>query len=42
LIIAVPALGWAVLNACNRYNKGVIIKDVRIGASHSFSCSARK
>jgi ABC-type Fe3+-hydroxamate transport system substrate-binding protein len=42
LIIAVPALGWAVLNACNRYNKGVIIKDIRIGASHNFSCSARK
>ncbi|MCM3181141.1 hypothetical protein ACUXHY_005407 [Cytobacillus horneckiae] len=42
LIVAVPALGWSVLNACNRYNKGVIIKDIRIGATHNFSCSARK
>lgn len=42
LIGAVPALGWAVLSACNRYNKGVIITDIRIGATHSFSCSARK
>ncbi|MFJ7939630.1 hypothetical protein ACIQYG_14120 [Peribacillus sp. NPDC096622] len=42
LIMAVPALGWATLNACNRYSKGVKIKDIRIGASHSFSCSARK
>ncbi|RFU70277.1 hypothetical protein D0469_06665 [Peribacillus saganii] len=42
LIIAVPALGWAVLNACNRYSKGVILKDIRIGATHNWSCSARR
>ncbi|MEK4951957.1 hypothetical protein NST12_16820 [Bacillus sp. FSL W8-1127] len=40
MIIAIPTLGAAVLNACNRYNKGVIIKDVRIGATHNWSCSA--
>lgn len=42
LIVAVPALGVAVINKCNKYNKGVVIQDIRIGATHNFSCSARK
>lgn len=42
LLVAIPALGVAGLNTCNRYNKGVIITDYRIGATHNFSCSAQK
>lgn len=41
LIIGVPALGAATINACNSNNKGVVIQDIRIGATHSFSCYAR-
>ena len=42
LIVAIPALGAAVLNACNKYDKGVVITDLRVGATHNFSCTARK
>ena len=38
MLIAIPALGLATLNKCNKDNRGVIITDVRIGATHSFSC----
>ena len=41
LIIGLPAIGGAALAVCNRKGKGVIIKDIRIGASHNFSCSSR-
>lgn len=42
MLVAIPTLGMAVLNKCNKYNKGVIITDVRIGATHNFSCQARR
>lgn len=42
MIIAIPTLGAATLNACNRYDKGVIIRDFRVGATHNFSCFPRK
>ncbi len=41
LILAVPALGAIAINRCNKNGKGVIITDLRIGATHSFSCRAR-
>ncbi|RIW27282.1 hypothetical protein D3H55_23160 [Bacillus salacetis] len=41
LIIGVPAIGGAALAVCNRKGKGVVITDIRIGASHSFSCRSR-
>ncbi|MED3554303.1 hypothetical protein [Cytobacillus praedii] len=40
LIVAVPALGAAVLNACNRYNNGVIIQRISIGTFHNWNCKA--
>lgn len=41
LIIAVPALGAAALNKCNRLGRGIVIRDTRIGAMHSFTCFSR-
>ncbi|WP_208590832.1 hypothetical protein [Gracilibacillus suaedae] len=38
LIVAVPALGASLLTACNRKGKGIVIKDIRVGATHSWSC----
>jgi hypothetical protein len=42
MIVALPALGAATLNACNRYAKGVVITDVRVGTFHNFSCAPRR
>jgi uncharacterized membrane protein len=42
MLVAIPVLGVAALNECNKYSKGVVITDVRIGATHSWSCAARK
>lgn len=40
-IVAIPAIGIYALNVCNKKEKGVIIKDIRIGASHSYSCRSQ-
>lgn len=41
MIVAIPALGAATINLCNKNNKGVVIRHLRVGASHSFTCFAR-
>lgn len=41
MIVAVPALGAAGLNACNRKNKGIIITRTTIGATSMFSCKSQ-
>lgn len=41
LIGAIPAIGIYALNVCNKKEKGVIVKDIRIGASHSYSCRSQ-
>ncbi|MEK4380348.1 hypothetical protein [Bacillus sp. FSL R5-0434] len=41
LIVAVPALGGAALARCNKKGKGIIISDLQVGATHSFSCRSR-
>ncbi|WP_375106085.1 hypothetical protein AB9L15_04100 [Lysinibacillus fusiformis] len=38
MMVALPTLGAAGLNSCNQYNKGVIITDTRIGATHMYGC----
>ncbi|MGE1166339.1 hypothetical protein ACQJ0Y_24560 [Peribacillus simplex] len=40
-IVAIPIIGIFALNVCNKKEKGVIVKDVRIGASHSYSCRSQ-
>ncbi|MFC2948858.1 hypothetical protein [Virgibacillus sediminis] len=41
MIVAIPTLGAATINLCNRYNTGIVIQDIRVGATHSFSCYPR-
>jgi hypothetical protein len=41
LIAAIPMIGIYALNVCNKKEKGIIIKDIRIGASHSYSCRSQ-
>ena len=41
MLVAIPALGIAGLNACNRYNKGVIIKRVTIGTFSNWTCRSQ-
>lgn len=40
-IVAIPAVGIYALNVCNKKGKGIIIQDIRIGASHSYSCRSQ-
>lgn len=40
-IVAIPIIGLYTLNVCNKKGKGIIITDVRVGASHSFSCKSQ-
>lgn len=41
VIIGISILGAATLDICNRKGKGVVIQDVRIGATHQWSCYSR-
>lgn len=38
MLIAIPIVGIAGINICNRQQKGIVITHVRIGATHSATC----
>ncbi|WP_140159538.1 hypothetical protein [Bacillus thuringiensis] len=41
MLLAVPALGVATIDACNKRDKGVIITRTSYGATHTFTCRAK-
>lgn len=41
MLLAVPALGVATIDACNKRDKGVIITRTSYGATHTFTCKAK-
>lgn len=40
-IVAIPIIGVYGLNVCNKKGKGIIITDLRVGASHTFTCKSQ-